>query len=156
MIPDINPETDLLLERSLKATPAQLWRCWSEPALLCQWFCPAPWTVTSAEIDLRPGGRFNTVMAGPNGEVAPNSGCLLVVDPERQISFTDALGADHRPTGSGFMTAHCTFAAIPTGTAYRALVLHASPEARKQHESMGFHAGWGTATDQLDALAQTL
>ncbi|WP_186766504.1 SRPBCC domain-containing protein [Puniceibacterium confluentis] len=43
-----------------------------------------------------------------------------------------------------------------SGTAYRALVLHASAEARKQHEDMGFHEGWGTVADQLDTLARTL
>jgi uncharacterized protein YndB with AHSA1/START domain len=34
--------------------------------------------------------------------------------------------------------------------------LHWSAEDKAQHEAMGFHAGWGLATDQLLALAQSL
>ncbi|MGH8588953.1 MAG: SRPBCC domain-containing protein, partial [Gammaproteobacteria bacterium] len=35
---------------------------------------------------------------------------------------------------------------------YTALVLHGDEEARKEHEAMGFHEGWGKALDQLVAL----
>ena len=38
-------ERELVLNRLLKAPRAALWRCWTEPALLKQWFCPAPWTI---------------------------------------------------------------------------------------------------------------
>jgi uncharacterized protein YndB with AHSA1/START domain len=34
--------------------------------------------------------------------------------------------------------------------------LHWTEEARKQHEEMGFHEGWGQTTGQLEALARTL
>jgi uncharacterized protein YndB with AHSA1/START domain len=34
--------------------------------------------------------------------------------------------------------------------------MHWSAEACKEHEEMGFHEGWGKATDQLEALARTL
>ena len=44
------------------------------------------------EIDLRPGGKFRTVMQGPAGEVVDNSGCYLEVVPGRRLVFTDALG----------------------------------------------------------------
>jgi uncharacterized protein YndB with AHSA1/START domain len=33
---------------------------------------------------------------------------------------------------------------------------HWSEESKKQHEAMGFEAGWNAAADQLDALALTL
>ena len=39
------------------------------------------------------------------------------------------------------------------GTKYTATVLHGDPDARAKHEAMGFHQGWGTAFDQLVALA---
>ena len=58
---------DLILERNLDAPRDKLWRCWTEPELLQQWFCPKPWYVTDARIDLQPGGEFFTVMNGPDG-----------------------------------------------------------------------------------------
>jgi uncharacterized protein YndB with AHSA1/START domain len=35
-------------------------------------------------------------------------------------------------------------------------VRHWSAEDRARHEEMGFHEGWGMATDQLAALARSL
>ncbi|MBP0483858.1 SRPBCC family protein [Sagittula salina] len=154
-------DTDLSLERRIPATPAAVWRCWTEPALMKLWFCPKPWRVTEAVVDLRPGGRFFTRMQGPNGEGetcdSNSDGCLLEVEPERRLTFTDALRADYRPNGSGFMTATITM--MPDGaggTLYRAVILHNDAAAREKHEQMGFATGWGLTTDQLAALAETL
>ena len=38
--------------------PDAIWRAWTTPALLMQWFCPRPWSVVECDIDLRPGGVF--------------------------------------------------------------------------------------------------
>ncbi len=38
------------------------------------------------------------------------------------------------------------------GTKYRAHVMHRDSAAKSVHESMGYHAGWGAALDQLVAM----
>ena len=43
-----------------------------------------------------------------------------------------------------------------SGTRYRAVAVHGSPETRTEHEKLGFHEGWGTALDQLVELAPGL
>lgn len=148
---------DLVLERVLEAPRQAVWRCWTEPALLQQWFCPKPWYVSEARLDLRPGGEFFTVMNGPRGERMENIGVFLeLVDGERLV-FTDAFAPGWRPAGRPFMAAHVSFADADGGrTRYVARAMHWSPEVRKEHEAMGFHAGWGKAADQLEALARTL
>lgn len=152
----MNPALDLTLERDIDVAPGKLWDCWTQPALIEQWFCPVPWRITDVDLDLRPGGHFTGVMKGPAGEEMPTSGCYLEVVPGRRMVWTDALGRDYRPAAQTFMTGIITFDPIPTGTRYRAVVLHASAETREKHEAMGFHEGWGKATDQLAALARTL
>lgn len=151
-----NPARDLVIERDIGLPASPLWACRTRPALLGQWFCPLPWRATDIEIDLRPGGRFRSVIRGPNGEAMPGSGCYLEVVPERRLVWTDALTEGYRPGAEPFFTGVVTFTPAPGGTRYRALALHASPEARAKHEAMGFHEGWGKATDQLVALARTL
>jgi len=157
---DIDPTRDLVLERRIEANPQTLWRCWTEPALLMQWFCPLPWQVTHAVIEPHPGGRFLTCMEGPGPDGAAakmeNEGCFLAVEPTRRLVFTDALAGGWRPNTTPFMTAIVTFEPDGSGTAYRAIVLHSDAAARAKHEEMGFFDGWGTAADQLAALAQTL
>ena len=151
-----DPELDLRLERVVDVPPTILWRGWTEPDLLKQWFCPRPWKTTLVELDLRPGGRFRSVMEGPDGERHDETGCVLLVEPPHRFVFTDALGPDWRPTGKDFMTGIITLTPEGSGTRYVATARHATAEKRKTHAEMGFEAGWNTALDQLLELSATL
>ena len=45
--PAANPSDRILtLTRVLNAPREKVYRCWTEPALLKQWFTPAPWRTT--------------------------------------------------------------------------------------------------------------
>lgn len=153
---DFDAALDLRLERTVDVPVAAVWRCWTEPHLLEQWFCPKPWRVEDVVLELRPGGAFNTTMLGPDGERSPMRGCVLHVEPERRLVFTDALTAGWRPSAEPFFTGIVTLAPDGDGTHYVAIARHASAETRQRHSDMGFEDGWGAALDQLLALARTL
>ena len=159
---ELNPELDLELVRVFSVPPALVWRCWTEPALICQWFCPKPWSVSEAIVDLRAGGRFFTMMRGPGGEAMPNDGSFLEVVTGKKLVFTDLFVADFAPVPAVQSGAQLGFSAIVTfepegaGTRYRAVVRHRTPEDSQKHAAMGFYDGWGAAATQLEALAKTL
>lgn len=55
-------DRELVLERIIDVAPAKLYRAWTEPELLKQWFAPLPYTTPVAELDVRPGGSNLVVM----------------------------------------------------------------------------------------------
>lgn len=145
----IDPELDLVLERVVDVPRELVWKAWTTPEHLMQWFTPAPWKTVECEIDLRPGGFFRTTMLSPDGEKFPNEGCYLEVVKNERLVFTDALSEGFRPTETSFMTAVIMLEALGKRTKYTALVMHSDEENREKHEQMGFHEGWGKALDQL-------
>jgi uncharacterized protein YndB with AHSA1/START domain len=149
---------ELSITRTLSAPRASVWRCWVEGALLKQWYCPKPWSVSVADLDVRPGGASLIVMNGPDGEVMPNPGQYLDVVPGERLSFTDAFVGDWVPgTSAPFMVGHVTLSDAPGGGTLMVWgARHWSEEAREQHLAMGFEAGWNAAADQLETLAASL
>lgn len=153
---------ELTLTRLIDAPCAALFRCWTEPSLLKQWFAPRPYTTPVAETDLKVGGRSNIVMRSPEGQDIPCPGTYLEIVPGRMLVFTDAYTGDWQPReGKPFMTALISFddekgADGKMMTRYTAIVRHWSEEDKKTHERMGFHTGWGQCADQLAELAKTL
>ena len=155
---DFDADLDLLLFRELPLTTHQVWRAWTEPELLKQWFTPAPWRTVECEIDLRPGGIFRTVMAGPDGESGGGTGCYLEVLPNERLVWTGALLPGFRPAvvedGVPVFTARIDMEPMPDGCRYAVTARHATAEAAGAHRDMGFEAGWGAALDQMVALMQ--
>jgi uncharacterized protein YndB with AHSA1/START domain len=157
----IDPSLDLVLEREVDVPPELVWRAWTTPELLKQWFTPKPYETPEAEIDLRPGGLFRTVMRSPEGEEFDNAGCFLEVINNERLSWTSVLGADFRPLGVDpdelQMTAIIELRPNGSGgTHYRAVAVHRRSEDRVRHEEMGFAEGWGAALDQLVETVKAL
>ena len=144
---------ELVLTRIIDAPREKVFRCFSDPRLLEQWFAPKPWTISDVQVDPRPGGVFNFVMHGPDGERFPNSGIFLAVEPNKRWITTDALTPDWEPAGQPFMVATVELTPREDGkTDYVATARHWNAETMKQHEAMGFHEGWGQCADQLAEL----
>jgi uncharacterized protein YndB with AHSA1/START domain len=143
---------ELEISRTIAAPPETVYRVWTER--LPEWFAPRPWTTPVAEQDYRPGGRTLVVMRSPDGQDIPNEGVFLEVVPNEKLVFTNAFTAGWEPQDP-FMVAIFTFEpAEGGGTLYRARARHWSEEVQKQHEEMGFHAGWGQCAAQLAELAE--
>ncbi len=152
-----NDGLTLSLARTIAAPRAAVWRCWSEPDLLKQWYCPKPWAVTHVDMEVRPGGRMNMTMSGPGGEKINLVGCFLDVARGRRLVFTDGYAEGLMPRENAFMTGSVTLNDTPEGgTEMVWSARHASAADTEKHLAMGFEAGWGAASDQLDELARSI
>lgn len=108
----VNERPSLSLTRSYKASPEKVWRAWTDPQALKEWFRPdAAFSTPIAEADVRVGGRFRIVMKDPKGEEFDISGIYKEVIENRKLVFTWAWKGTPereslvtvilRPTGAG-------------------------------------------------------
>jgi uncharacterized protein YndB with AHSA1/START domain len=148
----MSADRELVLTRLINAPRAKVYRAWTDPELLKQWFAPKPYTTPIVEIDVRPGGSAYFVMRGPDGNDLPNRGVYLEVVPNEKLVSTDAYVKAWEPSEKPFMTLILTFEDEGGKTRYTARVRHWTVADREAHEKMGFHEGWGLCTDQLEAL----
>jgi uncharacterized protein YndB with AHSA1/START domain len=154
----LDPTLDLELDRQVDVSPELVWKAWTTPELVTKWFAPKPFETPVCEIDLRPGGKFRTVMRSPEGDEFDGTGCYLEVIPNERLIWTSALGPGFRPQ-AGPMSFTAVIELQPTasgGTHYRAIAMHQTADDRQQHADMGFVDGWGASLDQLVELAKTL
>lgn len=142
-------ERDLLVTRNFEAQRGALWRAWTEPRLLMEWFTPAPWKTVDCGTELRPGGAFRWTMRSPQGEESTHEACYLAVVPDRHLVWTDALGAGFRPLASPFITVSIELSDVDSGTRQTCTILHRDAATRQTHLEKGFEQGWGTCLDQL-------
>ncbi|MDM0002882.1 SRPBCC domain-containing protein [Variovorax sp. J22P240] len=79
----------LTLRRHFDASPDKVWRAWTEPQALKQWFGPEEIVaVPVAEVDLRIGGGFRVVMVAADGERHEVSGLYREIVPDRKLVFS--------------------------------------------------------------------
>jgi uncharacterized protein YndB with AHSA1/START domain len=148
---------ELKIERLLDAPAEVLFGLWTDPNRMGEWFCPKPWKVTRAELDVRPGGKADITMQGPDGEVMENPGQYLEIIPNRKIVFSDVFIGDWVPKdGAPFMVGTVTFEPEGTKTRYTTTVRHWDAATKEKHAQMGFEEGWGIVAGQLEALAKTI
>ncbi|MGV7206430.1 SRPBCC family protein [Oxalobacteraceae bacterium A2-2] len=151
-VENFDPTLDLYFEREVDISPAKIWAAWTQPEHIVHWFTPAPWKTVEAQVDLRPGGLFRTVMESPDGARHVNIGTFLEIVPNQRLVWTTALGPGFRPTGVDFVTAFITLEDLPGGrTRYIACARHKDEATLRQHQEMGFEQGWNAALEQLIA-----
>ncbi|MBA3477927.1 MAG: SRPBCC family protein [Lautropia sp.] len=148
---------ELTISRLIKAPRALVWKAWTTPEHLRQWWCPKPWTTEIRGFDLRPGGAFDMLMRAPNGEESSNPGAFLEVVSQQRIVFISTLTEGRRPgTPWLALTAFILMEEQGGSTKYTARVLHKDAQDCRKHEETGFYDGWGTCIGQLEELASQL
>lgn len=96
-----NETTDIVVRRILNAPVATVWRLWTDPELVTEWWGPEDYTSPSAQIDLREGGSYVFSMLAPEyqgGAESFTGGTYTAVVPEERLEFTQSItDADGMP-----------------------------------------------------------
>jgi uncharacterized protein YndB with AHSA1/START domain len=137
--------------RVFDAPRALVWKAWTDPKLMAQWFGPRGFTIPVCELDIRVGGSLRIVMRGPDGIDYPMKGIFLKIIAPELLTFTN-IATDH--DGKHLLEGETTvtFAEKDSKTMFT-LKTHAVglvPIAPRM--LAGMEAGWTQSIDKLEQL----
>lgn len=153
-------QTPLLISREFNAPRETVWKHWTEPESIMQWWGPRHFSACGAKIDLSIGGKYLFCMRSPEGKDYWSGGRFQeIVEPERIVatdSFADENGnvvpASHYGMGTDFPLEMVLAASFEdAGGRTRLTLEHAGmPEsARKDAEQ-----GWNETLDKFARLVE--
>lgn len=154
----IETATTLVITRLLKAPRDLVWKMFSDPYHLAQWWGPKGYTNRVEKLDFRTGGRWIHVMTAPDGKELPTDNDIVEVTPPRRIVFRNA-PADPKIFGEnpppGFTKA-LSFEEVEGGTLLRLVCTFDRPEHKDAVVRRGFSLGTNESFDKLEAHLATL
>jgi uncharacterized protein YndB with AHSA1/START domain len=146
-------EREYVVTRVFNAPARLVFAAWSTTEHIKQWFGPAGFPVTMAEIDFRVGGKWRFAMTGPSGDQnAPFGGEYLEIVPNRKISFSNSFETPNAPK----MVMTVTFDEKDGKTTMAWRTVFASIAMRKSYLEQGFNVGVDSGLDQLADLLKTM
>jgi uncharacterized protein YndB with AHSA1/START domain len=85
------------MSRVLNAPRDLVWRAWTEPQHVANWWGPRGFTTRTEKMDFRPGGAWQHVMVGPDGARYPNKSIFKEIVPQERIVFSHGGGREEGP-----------------------------------------------------------
>jgi uncharacterized protein YndB with AHSA1/START domain len=154
----IEDSTTLVITRMLKAPRELVWKMFSDPYHLAQWWGPKGYTNRVEKLDFRTGGSWLHVMIGPDGRELPTDNDILEVTPPRRIVYRNApadskVFGDNPPPG---FTKTLTLEAVDGGTLLTLVCSFDKPEHKDAVVRRGFKLGTNESFDKLEAHLATL
>ncbi len=137
------------------ATPERVWQLWADPRQLERWWGPPTYPATVTSHDLRPGGRVEYHMTGPEGDQPHAYWEVDEVDPPRHISFRDGFANPDGTPNDEFPTTSAQVTIEPVDGGKTRMSIESrfpSVEAMEQLLAMGMEEGLQQAVGQIDAI----
>lgn len=140
-------ETQILITREFDAPRHLVFKAWTTPELIKRWWGGGRGAVTTAEVDLRVGGRWRYAIAAEGGTEVAFHGEYLEIVPDERIVVTEVF--ESVPDAEAVST--LTLAESGGRTILTLLVEHTSEENRDRHLHYGDRLQ--AAMDRLEQVA---
>ena len=142
------------VNREFDAPVALVWKAWTEPGLLDQWWAPKPWQARTKTMDFREGGYWLYSMNGPDGTQSRGRADYLTIQPQKMFSCTDSFCNEDGVVDAAFpkMTWQTNFTQTGPATLVTVNIRFESEEDLRKIMEMGFEQGFTAALDNLDEL----
>jgi len=148
-------DTQILITREFDAPKHLVYKAWTTPELVRQWWHANRGEMTVCEIDLRVGGGWRYAMVAEGfGEVAFHGGYREIVPNERLVTTEAYEGIPDADANAAVDT--LTLVEVDGRTTMTILVEHPTKEGRDGHIASGMEAGMQDALDRLEQVAVSL
>ncbi len=145
---------EITIVRTLDASRERVWKAWTDPKELAQWWGPNGVTIPTSEVDLRVGGTLYIVMLagkelGPlAGQKWPMKGVFTeIVESEKLVFSNDALDEAGNVLLSGVTT--ITFEEESGKTKLTVITSAAGDAPGTDMMLQGMEPGWNQQLDKL-------
>jgi uncharacterized protein YndB with AHSA1/START domain len=145
-------DRQILITREFDAPRHLVYRAYTTPELVKQWWNAKRGEVTIAEIDLRVGGTWRWVMIAQGGMEVGFHGEYREIVPNERIVSTEVF--EGMPDAQSVNT--LTLTENDGRTTLTILVEHETQEHRDAHINSGMEAGMQDAMDLLEQVAISL
>ena len=146
-------EATVTLIRVFDAPRALVWKAWTDPKMMAQWFGPRGFTNPICELDVRIGGSLRIVMRGPDGSDYPMKGVFREVSvPERLVFTNIAIDKEGNHLLEGETTVTFTEKDGKTTLVLETHAVGLLPIAPQM--LAGMEAGWTQSIDKLQELVE--
>jgi uncharacterized protein YndB with AHSA1/START domain len=148
-------DREIVITRVFNAPRTLVFKAWTDPKHLAQWWGPRGFTNPRCEVDVRAGGIIRIDMRAPNGTVYPMAGIYLeLVEPEQIVFTSGALDDKGNQLFEFLHTVTLAEKGGKTTLTIRSRVVKTTAEAAKYIG--GFEAGMTQSLEKLAGhLAQT-
>ena len=85
-----NNKKEITITRIFDVPRMLMWKAWTDPKTLKQWWGPKDFTSSVAKMDVRVGGKYLTNMISPDGEEFWSTGVYRDVIPLELLVITDS------------------------------------------------------------------
>lgn len=86
---------ELTITRVFDAPRELVFKAWTDPEIVKQWWGPKDFTAPYAKMDLRPGGKYLNCMRSPDGKDYWSTGVYREVVASQRIVMTDSFSDEH-------------------------------------------------------------
>lgn len=149
-------DTQLLVVREFDAPRHLVYRAWTTPELVKRWWAGERGEVTSAEIDLRVGGSWRSVMVTHGGLEVAFHGVYREIVPAERVVCTEVYEQPGEPEPEDPVVCTYTFISLGDRTRLEVLIDHPDQATRDAILATGMEAGMQEALSALETVAQSL
>jgi uncharacterized protein YndB with AHSA1/START domain len=150
--PEDNPV--IVMSREFEAPRELVFALYTRPEHVKRWWGPRNVTLSTCEIDLRPGGAWRYVFSKGDGPGMTFKGVYREIIPPEKLVYTLIYDMDQIRDHPAIVTE--TFEAIGNRTRMTQTVCHDSFASRDGHLSSGMESGAAETLDRLEELLATM